>query len=407
MINFFQNSQVKRSIVFLIMSMILIGSTIVFSYNIGSNNMRRILLREEAILIGSIVSIDEEVANKVVSAIVKEEKNEQLETKGLNLLKSYGYNEENIGELKAVGMNFSAMWFAIILIGVVLIIKECLNYRNFYGKVNKINNQLGRIINGEYTVRLDDIREGSFYVMSRNINRLIEILNKSIDGLEKEKIFLQDIISDISHQLKTPLSTLSIYNELLQGNLLGEKEQGEILDNSRNVLDRMEWLIINLLKLAKFEVNSVKFNRQKTSIKNVIERAIEALDGKIIENNNIINMFSDDVELNIDSNWVEEGFINLIKNSVEHSSEGGTIEIKLEDNIAFTRVIVKDFGEGIHENDINKIFKRFYKSKNSKKDSIGIGLALSKSIFEGNGANITVKSKASEGTQFIVTFMKI
>lgn len=407
MVNFFQNSQVKRSIVFLTISITLISGIIIFSYNIGSNNMRNMLLKEEAMLIGKVEAIDEGLAKEVISAITKEGEDKSLEQAGLEMLENYGYNEHSIGALKGASMYSKSMWLGIIVMGFILIIKEYVNYRIFYGEVSKVNGQLERIINGEYSLRLEDIKEGSFYVMSRSINRLVEILNKSIVGLEKEKIFLQDIISDISHQLKTPLSTLSIYNELLQGNLLGEKEEEEILENSRCVLDRMEWLIINLLKLARFQFNAVKFNVKKSSIKNVIERSIEALDGKIRENNNVINVFSEDVELNIDKDWVEEGFINIIKNAVEHSEYGGNINIRLEDNIAFTRIIVEDFGEGIQENEINKIFKRFYKSKRSKKDSIGIGLALSKSIFEGNGANITVKSKISEGTQFIVTFMKI
>ncbi|MGL4773421.1 MAG: sensor histidine kinase, partial [Clostridium sp.] len=286
-------------------------------------------------------------------------------------------------------------------------IKEFLSYREFYGGVNKLNKSLERIIEGDYSVRVDDGKEGQFYVLTKNVNRLVEIVNASISSLKEEKIFLKDIISDISHQLKTPLSTLSIYNELIEGKMLGEKEEQEILQNSRNVLDKMEWLIINLLKLAKFEVKAVEFNKSETNIRDTIEGAVRALHGKSLENDNKINITGEDVFLNIDGEWVEEGFINLIKNAIEHSKNGGEINIDISDNTVWTKITVEDFGEGIEEKDLNKIFQRFYKSKNSKPDSIGIGLSLSKSIFEGNGAKIEVSSKVLVGTKFTVTFLKI
>lgn len=402
MINLFQNHEVKKSVIYLIATITLIVAIGLFGYQLGVNKLKEQLYNEQSAIIGAINNYDSNITVDIVSIITKGNAESDNIKVGQEILSKYGHDDRdiNIGDFKIL---------VLILLGIatIMILKEIITYRSFYNGIDKFNESLDKVINGDYSVRINDHKEGQFYALSKNLNRLIEIVNTSINSLKDEKIFLKDIISDISHQLKTPLSTLSIYNELMEGKMLGEVEQDEILQNSRNVLDKMEWLIINLLKLAKFEVKAVEFNKRSTSIKEVLNSSIMSLHGKSLQNNNDICLSGDDVLLNVDGEWIEEGFINIIKNAIEHSKYGGKININIEDNIIWTKVSIEDFGEGIEEKDLNKIFNRFYKSKNSKPDSIGIGLSLSRSIFSGNGANIEVSSKMGIGTKFTATFLKI
>lgn len=170
----------------------------------------------------------------------------------------------------------------------------------------------------------------------------------------------------------------------------------------------MNWLIKSILKLARLDAKAIEFDKENQSLNETIEDSVEALESKASEANVKIDFKeSAQVIFEHDSEWLQEALINIIKNSIEHSKEGGKIDICLNENPVYRRIIIEDNGEGIREEDLPNIFKRFYKARNSNNsESIGIGLALSKSIIEAHSGIIEAQSKVNEGTRFVITFLK-
>ncbi|HBI04086.1 MAG TPA: sensor histidine kinase, partial [Paenibacillaceae bacterium] len=214
--------------------------------------------------------------------------------------------------------------------------------------------------------------------------------------------------SDISHQLKTPLSALILNHDILLTRKLSQEQSQTFLLSNQNQLNRIQWLIQNLLKLAKIDADAVELELEEDSLNETIEEAIEILESKAREEKVTIDFRQTcPVLMKHDRLWLQEALINVIKNGIEHSEEGDVVTVELEENPIFTRIIVRDQGDGIEEKDLTNIFNRFYKVKNKKKnDSVGIGLSMAKSIIEKHKGYIEAKSKGHEGTIFLITFIK-
>lgn len=405
----YQNRQVKNSIIFIVTMIILILSIGYISSNIISNKIGNYIRNEEAAIIGEVYSIDEKVGEEVVSTITKGKIVDNDIEKGKELLKNYGYGEYEVKDKKSDIVTDLNMTIAIIMFLLVFILigKEIFTYNEFFKPIERINRKVEEIIDGDRKIRLEENDEGQFYRLSSNINSLTRILNNSAIMLKREKEFLKNLISDISHQLKTPLATLIIYNDLLVDDIIDDEKKKEIFETSRVVLSKMQWLIINLLKLATLEASALEFKKENCIVKDVVIDSINKLKAKINEKNIIIDLTMNNEVLILDKGWTEEAFINVIKNAIEHSNYNGEIKIYSENTLVYYKVIVEDFGEGIDEKDILNVFKRFYKGKSSSKDSIGIGLALCKSIIEGQGGNVSIESKKGYGIKFIFTFIKV
>ena len=198
-----------------------------------------------------------------------------------------------------------------------------------------------------------------------------------------------------------------VYNDILLERELPKDKMATILLSNQEQLNRMRWLIQSILKLARLDANAITFDKENFCINETIQNSIDALEVNL-DKKNIKLSFKDNGEIFFvhDTLWLEEAFTNIIKNSIEHTSEFGDITIELIENPIYIRVEIIDNGEGIREEDLPNIFKRFYKTKTSRKrDSIGIGLALAKSIIEAHGGIIEVQSKLDEGTRFTITFL--
>ncbi|CDM69624.1 sensor signal transduction histidine kinase [Clostridium bornimense] len=405
----YQNKQVKKSIIFIMVIIILILSIGYISSSIINIKIANYIRNEEAALIGEVYSIDEKVGEEVVSTITKGKIVDNDIEKGKELLKNYGYSEYEVKDKNSDIVIYINVTIAIImfLLVCILIVKEIFTYKEFFKPIERINTIVEKIIDGNREIRLVENDEGQFYRLSSNINSLTRILNNAAIMLKKEKEFLKNLISDISHQLKTPLTTLIIYNDLLVDDIIGDDKKKEIFETSRVVLSKMQWLIINLLKLATLESSALEFKKENCIIKDVVIESINKLKAKINEKNVTIDLAMDNESLILDKGWTEEALINVIKNAIEHSNYNGEIKIHSENTLVYYKLIVEDFGEGIDEKDIINVFKRFYKGKSSSKDSIGIGLALCKSIIEGQGGKVAIESKKGYGTKFIFTFIKV
>ncbi len=250
-------------------------------------------------------------------------------------------------------------------------------------------------------------QEGQIGLLKTELLKMTNILKEKAELLQKEKIFLNDTMSDISHQLRTPMTSLMILNDLMYDDLPNEVKI-DFLDKIKHQLNRMDWLIKSMLKLSKVDAKVIDFKKEKINIKELIHKATAPIIIPMeIKNQNLIIEGDDTSSYIGDMSWSVEALVNIIKNCVEHTKENGQIHISYEENPIYSKIIIKDSGEGIDKKDIAHIFKRFYRGKSSSKtESVGIGLAMAKSIINSQNGDISVSSEKDKGTTFNITFHK-
>ncbi|NYC48237.1 signal transduction histidine kinase [Clostridium beijerinckii] len=277
-----------------------------------------------------------------------------------------------------------------------------------YGELEKLSGYLRRICNGEYSLDIRDNEEGELSILKNEIYKVTLMLSKQGELLKKEKMQLADAISDISHQLKTPLTSMRVMSDLLSNNDLESEKRIEFTNNIEMQLDRMQWLLTSLLKLSKIDAGTVSFKKDRVAVSELIRKSTEPLLIPIeIKNQTLVIEGGSNVSFIGDLYWTTEALINIIKNCIEHTGEDGRISIFFDENPLFTEIKILDNGSGIEKEDLPYIFKRFYKGKNAGEDSVGIGLAMAKTIVTSQNGDINVSSRKNEGTCFIIKFYKI
>ena len=266
--------------------------------------------------------------------------------------------------------------------------------------------QINAYLDGDRNARIECDNEGELYRLFHSINSLAAVLNAHADNELREKEFLKNTISDISHQLKTPLAALNIYNGLLQDEDIEVSSVKEFANLSEQELDRIEVLVQNLLKITKLDAGSIAFEKEIENVADMMQDlelhfAYRAKQ----EQKEIVLSGADDISLFCDRDWLGEAIGNIVKNALDHTEKGDTIYIKWKALPSAVQIIVKDNGCGIHPEDLYHIFKRFYRSRFSKDtQGIGLGLPLAKAIIEAHGGLIEVESELGIGTSFIMKF---
>ncbi|MEN8906956.1 MAG: HAMP domain-containing sensor histidine kinase [Clostridiales bacterium] len=365
-----------------------------------------------------------EMEDEIVNIITKTPTEKEFKF-GKELLKKYNYSthinyNSNI-LLKNYINNFQRdNVICITILFLIIILFISFDFKNIYLSFRKFSDSIQKIIDGNYNLSLPNSRDGNYNlslpnsrdgeisILGHNINQLSYRLKSTINDLQKDKNFLKNIVSDISHQLKTPLTSLIIMNEILTNNHeMKLNNRLDFLEKTKNQLERMEWLVVSLLKYARIEAKTIVFKKEKVDFLELIESILNSLDFLIKEKN--IKIDIDTVEnipyLECDNAWLKEALINIVKNAIEHSYENSKINIKFESNSLFKRIYIKDFGDGIAQKDIPYIFDRFKKINNKlKPNSIGIGLSLSKAIINGIDGEIYVNSELNKETCFVITF---
>lgn len=274
-----------------------------------------------------------------------------------------------------------------------------------YEKLGELNVYLSLVCSGKFDLDISDNTEGELSILKNNLYKVITLLRTQNEMLEKDKVYLADSLADISHQLKTPLTSMMVMTDLLKTQQ-PEDKKAEFIDIIENQLDKMKWLITNLLKLSKLDAGTAEFKNEAFSIQSVLSESLKPflltldLKGIVLENN------ADDFTVKGDVNWTIEAFENIIKNCMEHTGKNGVLRIDTKQTSIFDAVIIKDNGCGIAKADLPHIFERFYHGKNSSSDSVGIGLALAKTVFEKEHAIIDVTSEENVGTEFEIRFYK-
>ncbi len=339
-------------------------------------------------------------------------KNAESTREGAALLKKIGHTETASVRLFP-DIDRSVRAFAGIAAGMAALpaIALAVMSIHFLWKREKMDRQAESIISqfseGNFERHLPQNAEGSIYQLFSAVEELAVALRAQSRKEQQMKAFLKDTISDISHQLKTPLAALHMYTEIIAEEP-GHKEIVErFSEKTMQSLERIEQLVQALLKVSRIDAGSIVFHKEWHSALALIESAAADLSVRAQKEGKKLIMEGDPAQMLLcDGSWTREAVANLIKNALDHTDEGGVVTVSWECSPAVFRMTVSDDGCGIAEEDIYHVFKRFYRSKrDGGRQGIGLGLPLAKSIVEGQDGILSVSSTPGEGTVFTITFL--
>lgn len=337
--------------------------------------------------------------------------NQEASIVGEKALKKFGIDRDSITSTNSIQnllrkmnmLSASFIIFTFILVSIFLAIK----IKREDKEISLVNQYLEEVTSGNYSLDIRDNREGNISLLKNNIYKVTEMMNKTNEQLQNQKNSLSKAISDISHQFKTPLTSMQLMTDILSKDNLGKKKKDDFINLMQQQLKRLQWLVLTLLKLAKFDANTVKLRKQEVIVKSLIKKVVGSFIIPIELKEINLKIFGDDnASFKGDFDWSLEALSNILKNCIEYSKTGGFVEIVFEENHLFTQITIKDNGKGIDKKDLPYIFDRFYKGSNSGSDSVGIGLAMSKSIIQKQDGEILARSKLGEGTSFVIKFYK-
>lgn len=309
--------------------------------------------------------------------------------------------------LEQLNWKFYILLLIFFILEIVIYIITRRQLSGICKDIRQVTDIMTDILEQKENIPKEEYKQGEIGNLYTNLYKLVMAMKQSSMKEKEEKIFLRDIISDISHQLKTPLASLSVFLELLCDGRVNEAEkQIQMLEESKNQVTRMEWMVLSMLKLARIEAGAIQFDKKSYNLSSVISQAVLAVTYLTEEKGQRILVNVDKgVMLVCDSDWLTEAIINLLKNASDYSNEGADICVEAEMNPMYTRIYIKDEGIGISDEEQRNIFKRFYRVNNDvNPNSVGIGLSLTKSIIEGMGGKIAVRSELGKYTHFIITF---
>ena len=329
-----------------------------------------------------------------------------------DLLKKYGIDLEKnsiVLDNNKTNNKFIKIEISIIFIGLIILLLIFVIYERHQGKeIYEITKYLEAINNKNYTLKIDENSEEELSILKNELYKVTVMLRENASNSLKDKINLKTALEDISHQLKTPLtSILIILDNLIDNPEMDYQTRMEFLHDLKRESTRIQSLIQSILKLSKFDSNTVQFIKQDIYLKQIVDEAIKNT-GSLADLKNIkIKVDGNkEIKLNCDLLWQTEALTNILKNCIEHSNENTQIDIKYNNNSVYSYITITDYGEGISREDIPHIFERFYRGKNSANESIGIGLSLSKTIIESNNGIISVESN-SDKTTFMIKYFKL
>lgn len=297
------------------------------------------------------------------------------------------------------------LFFSVCMSGGILLL--CYRYfKEQHEIMEDAISQITEYIAGSRDISIECSDEGELFRLFHEVNSLVSILNAHVEKEKSAKKFLKQTISDISHQLKTPLAALNIYNGILQEETGDPSTMQEFVRLSEQELDRIETLVQNLLKITKLDAGMIVLEKSMENVADFAERVRDSFAYRTSqEGKEIILAGDENVTLLCDKNWIIEAVSNLVKNALDHTGEGGVIRIEWKAFDTFVQITVKDNGSGIDPEDLYHIFKRFYRSRYSKDtQGIGLGLSLTKAIVEIHGGTVEVDSTLGAGTSFTLNF---
>ena len=276
-----------------------------------------------------------------------------------------------------------------------------------YRQIRQLSLYLSQVYSGGKPLDIRDNREGELSALKNDLYKITAVLERQAEQLYADKDYLTQALANISHQLKTPLTSLMMMNDFLRDEHLPAKKRQVFLDSSEEQLARIGWLVSALLTLSRIDAEVITFKKEKLLLQRLLERAAEPLLGMLtVKNVHLVVEGEDNLRWQGDGKWTAEALTNVLKNAVEYSPEGGTVTVKMTENPLHTEIVVTDEGEGIDEKDLPHLFERFYKGRQAQPGSVGIGLALAKTILQSQNGDIFARNAPEGGAQFVIKLYK-
>ena len=389
-----KNKEIKKLI---LVELLFLVITIVACFMIGNiinNNYKKEIINNNSYIVGSLINKHPELEDDIISSIILKE-NYEL---GNSILEKYQLND-------VTNINYSNNYLILIFVVIIYLVLLTINFvfiYNMYQRIKKIDQYMNNILNDDYSLDIKEYCEGDISNLKNDVYKMTVKLKEQSELLLKDKKYLEETLEDISHQIKTPLTSMYMINDIL-GNEKDEKIRKEFLIKNKNQIERIEWLVISLLKMSRLDSGTVKLKKEKIKVKDLINKAIEPIKVSLDLRSIVLELnLSNDIVL-VDINWTKEAILNIIKNACEHTKD--KIIITSKNNPLYTEIRITDNGNGIAKKDLKHIFERFYKGSDSK-DSIGIGLNMSKKIINLENGIIEVETKENLGSTFIIKLYK-
>lgn len=388
----------------LVLGMIIAGGLL---YYLHMEDVKKLYLQQQAEAAGALLQAGMEPVQ--VARVLGGDIRAEMAEEGRQLMRSAGYEEpisiRLVPPLKRLGL-WWGIWFflfaAVISLGAAGIAGRFL--AEAHRKLHRMEQSVRRFMEGDFEQRIPAEEEGDFALLSAAVNEMASSLNSHKEAQKKAKEFMKDTITNISHQLKTPLAALFMYQEIIQQETGEEETVKKFAAKSVTALERMQTLVLNLLKIARLDADMIVFRRQEVKVGELVEDIRAELETRAEKERKEIILTGDaDSHMVCDRDWMQEAVSNLVKNALDHTKEGQRVEIAWENTAVGVRIQVTDNGSGIHPEDLYSIFRRFYRSRFSNdREGAGLGLPLTKAIVEGHGGTIGVDSILGQGAAFTI-----
>ena len=329
-----------------------------------------------------------------------------------NVFNEYGYDinkDSYINQNNEVYIKFNILKIFILLLSFIILIYLFVRYYfKRDNEIEKIIKCLEKINQKNYEIDINDVSEDKLSILKHEIYKTTVMLKENTEKANQDKINLKNSLQDISHQLKTPLTSSIIMLDNIIDDLENDIEiKPEFIKKVKKDISKISFLIQSILKLSMFESNTITFIRKEIPVKKIINSSIENIENLCdLKNIKIVVKDRSKNKIYCDYRWQVEALTNILKNAVDYSFNDSIIIVEVDKNNTYTMIKIKDFGKGMSEDETINIFKRFYKGKNSSSDSNGIGLSLAKAIIEKDNGRVIVNSLKGEGTTFSIKYFK-
>ena len=306
--------------------------------------------------------------------------------------------------IAAVIMAGSFGWLMLAVCAAFIVIWLVQSARR-YRRIAELSADIDRILHGEDHVSLNEYAEGELGILQSEVHKMTIRLREQKQSLVDDKIYLADSLADISHQIRTPLTSINLLVSLLSDPGITDERRGELSRELYSLLSRIDWLITTLLKMSKLDAGTVQFNSETVPMAELIRKSTESVAIPMELRGQELKVTADGSFIG-DIGWTAEAITNIVKNCMEHTPEGGKVSVTATDNPLFAEIIISDNGRGIAGEDLPHIFERFYKGKNSADNSFGIGLALARTIITTQNGTIKAENILPHGAKFTIRFYK-
>lgn len=296
---------------------------------------------------------------------------------------------------------------AVFLCGLLWSALNLYREKKRYGEIRMLSEQVDEILHGKEIAELTHYGEGDMEVLRDEIQKMTLRLREQTELLRREKGALADALADISHQIRTPLTTLNLILERLKSTGLTDEQRKRLLRQAGQMLEGIEWLVTALLKMSKLDAGAIDLQMQMVDMGDFLEEAVRPFEISMEVHEKALKITgTEGIRFYGDYGWTLEAVRNVLKNSVDYTPDGGNVRIACSDNPLYTEIRISDSGQGISREDMPHLFERFYRGQNAGENSFGIGLALSRMILSRENAVIQAKNEENGGGVFLIRFYK-